>query len=322
MPSFRRIEDKHGVDEPGYEPPRDDPIAEKSSASVDQVQGAPRPPLWRRIVRVVVFILLLAAAWPLFLKNETTVGGASANEIVEGVLLTLIAMAMVGSFGWLIRRIRRSPRTWWQSTFTVPVMLITLVLGAGAHVGREQEQTETATREAAGRSNTTVSAIRAGQDAYVQWMQALIVALPIHIKTAHAVHRLEVVEAEGHPNLQSLQQAFDEGYAAAQEWSRSMKAMPSGDPRLVVVNEELAGAASQEITGWHDYVVGLRTRNFKLAEYGDVVRRRTAPITQRATKAGQALYQQLGGQQAFHGRIDFEHIAELDVAIRNAAKGR
>ena len=136
VPLFQRIEDKHGVDEPGYEPP---PLAADDPSPRTQPK-APQPALWRRVVRVVVFVLLLADAWPLFLKKETTVGEAPASEIVVGVLLTLVAMAWVGSFSWFIRRIRRSPRTWWQSTFTVPVMLITLIVGVGGYAGRRRNE--------------------------------------------------------------------------------------------------------------------------------------------------------------------------------------
>jgi hypothetical protein len=312
MPLFRRIEDKHGVDEPGYEPPAppaDDPVTEKRSAHRSQ------PALWRRIARVVVFILLLAAAWPLFLKNETTIWNASASEIVQGVLLTLLAMAMVGSFGWLIRRIRRSPRTWWQATFTVPVMLITLVLGAGARVGREQERRDRATSEAASAAHTTVAALRTRQDAFVRWLEAYVEALGSHAAITRTEKRAVAIEKESHPDVSSLQREFDRGYSQAQDYRRGFERLPA-NPQFLDANQNLIKAADYEVAAWRDYAVGLRANDIKRVEHGDAVGKEGIPYLRAAVAAGEAVYKELGGEKVFSGRSDFEHVTGLFEKLR------
>ncbi len=312
MPLFRRIEDKHGVDEPGYEPPAppaDDPVTEKRSAHRSQ------PALWRRIARVVVFILLLAAAWPLFLKNETTIWNVSASEIVQGVLLTLLAMAMVGSFGWLIRRIRRSPRTWWQATFTVPVMLFTLVVGAGGHLGREQERRNEATSEAASAAHTTVDVLRARQDAYGRWLEAYANALGTRVALTGTEKRVAAIEKQSHLDRASLQREFDRGYAQAQEYRHGYEGLPA-DPQLLAANQDLVKAAGYEVAAWGDYALGLRANNIKRVEYGDVVGKEGVAYLRAATAVGEAAYKELGGQKAFSGRSDFEHFRSLLEQLR------
>jgi hypothetical protein len=323
MRFFRSLEVKHGVDDPSYEPPDPTPAypgAESSSdADGGAAHGAPSVALWRRIARVVVFILLVANAWPLFLNGETSVWETPATKIEQGILLTLIAMAVVGSIKWGIRRLRHAPTSWWQATFTIPVMLITFVVGAFTHVGREQEAVERATQSAAEQSHTSVGAVRTEQDAYVGWMQAFLGALPTRVKGARAARHVEVIEAGSHPGLTGLQQAFGEGYAAAQAWSRAVNALPADDTHLVPINEELARSASREVAGWRDYVVGFKTGDFKLAERGDAARKSSLLIMRRAVQADEALYHQLGGARTFKGRIDYERLAEITAEERRAA---
>jgi hypothetical protein len=264
---------------------------------------------------VVVFILLLAAAWPLFLKNETTIWNASASEIVQGVLLTLLAMAMVGSFGWLIRRIRRSPRTWWQATFTVPVMLITLVLGAGARVGREQERRDRATSEAASAAHTTVAALRTRQDAFVRWLEAYVEALGSHAAITRTEKRAVAIEKESHPDVSSLQREFDRGYSQAQDYRRGFERLPA-NPQLLDANQNLIKAADYEVAAWRDYAVGLRANDIKRVEHGDAVGKEGIPYLRAAVAAGEAVYKELGGEKVFSGRSDFEHVTGLFEKLR------
>jgi hypothetical protein len=309
MPLFRRIEDKHGVDEPGYEPPpppADDPGPRVQSKS-------PRPALWRRIVRVVAFVLLLADAWPLFLKKETSVWEATASEVVQGVLLTLAAMAMVGSFAWFIRR--RSPRTWWQATFTVPVMLITLVIATGAHVGREQERRNRATSEAASAAHTSVATLRTRQDAFIRWLETYAEALRSRVALTRTEKRVAAIEKESHPDLASLQREFDRGYAQAQDYRRGFAHLPA-NPQLLDANQNLVKAADYEVAAWRDYADGLRAKDFKRVERGDAVGKRGVAYLHAAAAAGEAVYKELGGQKAFSGRSDFEHFGSLLEELR------
>jgi len=311
VPLFRRIEDKHGVDEPGYKPPppAEDPIPRAQS------KQAPQPALWRRIVRVVVFILLLADAWPLFLKKEASVWEATASEVVQGVLLTLVAMAVVGSLSWIIRRLRRSPRTWWQTTFTVPVMLITLVVAAGGHVGREQERRNRATSEAASEAHTSVATLRTRQDAFVRWLETYAEALRSRVALTTTEKRVAAIEKESRPDLASLQREFDLGYAQAQDYRRGFAHLPA-NPQLLDANQNLVKAADYEVAAWGDYADGLRAKDFKRVERGDAVGRRGVAYLHVATAAGEAVYEELGGQKAFSGRSDFEHFGSLLEELR------
>jgi len=317
VPLFGRIEDKYGVAVPprGY-PSRDDPVPQASRADDD----TPRPARWRRIVRVVVFVLLLAAARPLFLQ-VTTVWEATASEVVQGVLLTLIVMAVVGSVGWLSRRVRRSPRTWWQATFTVPVMLITFVLGAGTHAARQQEGRNRATSEAATAAGTSVAALRTRQEATVRWFGAYLSALSAYAPLEATLSHIEALARKGHVDRQALQRAYDQGYSEARTLQRGFAALPTDDQQLVPANEDLGRAAAYEVAGWQDYAAGLRAGDIRRAEHGDAVRKKAKPYLLEAVRVGEAEYHRLGGSAAFRGRPDFEHLGEELERLRRAREG-
>ncbi len=295
------------MDEPGYEPPP--PAADDPSPRTES--QAPQPALWRRIVRVVVFVLLLSE-WPLFLKKETSVWEAPASEIVQGVVLTLLAMAIVGSVAWLIRR---SSRTWWQSTFTVPVMLVTLIVGAGGYAGRQQERRNQATSEAATAAGTSVAALGARQDAFVRWLEAYVDALRPRAAITRTEKRVAAIEKERPLDLASLQREFDRGYSQAQDYRRGFAHLPA-NPQLLDANRNLVKGADYEVAAWRDYAEGLRAQDFKRAERGDPVKKRGVTYLRAAAASGEAVYKELGGEKAFSGRSDFEHFLSLLEELR------
>jgi hypothetical protein len=227
----------------------------------------------------------------------------------------LVVMAVVGSFSWCSRRVRRSPRTWWQSTFTVPVMLITLILGAGTYTGRRQERRNEATTEAASAAHATVAAVRTRQDAFVRWLEAYLVALRPRAAITGIEERVVAIEKESHPDVSSLQREFDRGYSQAQDYERGFERLPA-NPQLLVANQDLVKAMSYEVAAWRDYAEGLRAKDFKRVERGDAVGKRRVAYLYAATAAGEAVYKELGGEKAFSGRSDFEHVGSLLEELR------
>ena len=315
MGLFGRIEDKHGVDEPGYEPP---PAAsdEPTAAPEPKMPQAPVAP-WRWMLRGMLFLVVLVSSPAFVLRENETVWDMSAGRWVGGVVAALITMAILGGIVGLVRRVRDTPRNWALTTFTVPVMLVTLLLGAATQVGRQQTETNEATANAAGKAGTSTAAIREAQDQFVRWMDAYFAGVPQLAKTGRVAKHLEVIEKERPINLEKLQQAFDEGYAASRSWSASIHALPTENPKLAAVGVRMAHGASVETDGWRDYSQGLRAKDIKRVEHGDAVRNRGRGIIKQAVMDADAYYGELGGAKAFGNRSDFHHLEKLLIELRS-----
>ena len=54
----------------------------------------------------------------------------------------------------------------------------------------------------------------------------------------------------------------------------------------------------------------------KRAERGDAVKKRVVAYLRAAAASGEAVYKELGGEKAFSGRSDFEHVTGLLEELR------
>jgi hypothetical protein len=266
----------------------------------------------------MVFLVLLVESPTFALRENETVWEMSAGRLVEGVVVALLTMAILGGIVWLIRRVRGAPRDWAHATFTVPVMVVTIVLGGATLVGRQQTETNEATANAAGKAGTSTAAVREAQDQFVRWVEAYFAGVPELAKTGRVAKHLEVLEKEKPASLEKLQQAFDEGYAASRSWAASVRALPTDNPKLAALGSRIAHGASVETDGWRDYSEGLRAKDIKRVERGDVVRNRGRSLMKQGVLDADAYYAELGGAKAFGNRSDFRHLEKLLFALRSA----
>jgi hypothetical protein len=266
----------------------------------------------------MVFLLVLVESSTFALRENEGVGEMSAGRWVGGVVVALITMAVLGGIVWLIRRARGAPRDWARTTFTVPVMLVTILLGGATLVGRQQAETNEATANAAGKAGTSTAAIREAQNQFVRWVEAYFAGVPELAKTGRVAKHLEVLEKEKPPSLKKLQEAFDEGYAASRSWSASIHALPTENPKLAALGSRMAHGASVETDGWRDYSQGLRAKDIKRVEHGDAVRSRGRGIMKQTVLDADAYYAELGGAKAFGSRSDFHHLEKLLNELRSA----
>lgn len=76
-------------------------------------------------MRGLAFAIYMVLAVPLADASSQETPGA---RLAGKVLLTIIALLVVGSVNWAIARARRQPRLWWRCTFSFGPYAIALVL--------------------------------------------------------------------------------------------------------------------------------------------------------------------------------------------------
>lgn len=237
--------------------------------------------------------------------------GSVAGAIVAGAFVFLVWAHVIGAVRWGLRRAWRKPGTYAQTTYSWGVMVTAVVLMFFAAVGRGAQildQEEEATKAAPAKvSNDPTERAR---QAYVEWFDGFADCLP--------------TRADGFKEYDRFIKALEKDNGAALEYLDAMelkftrfsdcvaKETLTTDPKLDAISQDLIRSGEAAASSAGPYREGLAgDYDIKLLAKGDARINRSQRLVRAAGRAGDQRYQDLGGAEAFKGRIDFDRIIAL-----------
>jgi hypothetical protein len=178
-------------------------------------------------------------------------------------------------------------------------------------------------------TGTTASAeLRSRRDAFVAFYQAFLAALPARKASVEATARLQRAEAAGHAHeARAIGQTLGALARDAEAWRRTLEALPAPNSDLVPIRKRLSLGAATEAEYWRRYysfflasLAAGRASKEKAARV-EQTKARLQAVNNQALEEMNTLTERLGGEAAFHGRINPKRPEEiLSSLARQAAK--
>jgi hypothetical protein len=175
-------------------------------------------------------------------------------------------------------------------------------------------------------AGTTASAeLRSRQNEFVAFYRAFIADLPARKASLEVAARLHRAETAGHVQARAIGHAIGALARNAESWRRTLEALPAPNGDLVPIRKRLASGAAIEAEYWRRYNAFLLgpvatggTSKGKAARV-EQVKARLQAVNNKALEELNTLTERLGGEAAFHGRINPRRPEEILSSLQKQA---
>lgn len=271
---------------------------------------------WVEVVRWFLVIAYPLATWPVVTDPDTWADSQLAGRIGAGVIISVLWLASLSVVWWgVLRLVRKRRRSYLQVLVSIPVLLTAFFLANLSVVGREASDRESSERSLAASADaalpgtaTPEQKLARRRTAFAEWYDDSVSVLAATGKTLAPVRK---VVGSRDPSDAELQTWFDQAHASAQTLTARVTQLRSNDPELGAVTRQMRRAAHLMLAATRDYSLGLAADDLDRVERGDPKIRRGQRLMVQASNRADRLYTQLGGYDAFRGKIDFDRAAEL-----------
>jgi hypothetical protein len=177
-------------------------------------------------------------------------------------------------------------------------------------------------------STGTTAELRSRRDAFVAFYQAFLADLPTRKASVEATARLHRAETAGHAHeARTIGQTLGALARNAEAWRRTLETLPATNSDLVPIRKRLALGAATEAEYWRRYysffLGSLAAGRASKAQAARVeqMKARLQAVNNKALEEMNTLTERLGGEAAFHGRINPRRPEEILSSLeRQAAK--
>jgi hypothetical protein len=278
------------------------------------------------VLRVLMVILYLGAAWPLVIDPNKD--GGFPQDLIVGLLLAGMLLAVVAAVAFGIKRWSFSRRQsdglaataprFRQSLTSVPVVVIALALAGLSAAGRQAQQQQQ--RKALAASDaSSANPLDRDRGALAAWITAVPGSVRYEALAVHQIALLRQGLGAKSPDLTKLVSEARTANHDAALYAAAVEREPAATPDVRAVKALQEQSASDFAGATSDYLRGLQERDLKLLDQGDNLRSSSYQLSQQTSQRGEALYQRLGGYRAFGSRIDFQAYANAVQQAQQAA---